>query len=35
MVVFDRVVGSVQIRELDIRGKEFKDIRTPLEELWG
>lgn len=35
IVVFDRVIGEVKIKELDIKGKEFKDIKTPLKELWG
>jgi len=35
MIVFDRVTSEVKIKELDIKGKEFKNIRTPLKELWG
>jgi predicted ATPase len=35
MIVFDRATGKVTIKELDIKGKEFKNIRTPLKELWG
>ena len=35
LIVFDKVIGKVQIRELDIKGKEFKDIKSPLKELWG
>jgi len=35
LVVLDRMGGDVKIHELDMKGKEFKDIRDYLKRLWG
>jgi len=35
LMVFDRRGSDITIRELDIKGKEFKDIRDYLKKLWG
>lgn len=35
MIEFDRVKGAVTIKEFRIKGEEWKNIKTPLKELWG